>query len=112
MSKSFPASVLTPPERVAEVARVRRAVARALDHDGVLHRGERVLVACSGGPDSTALVDALARLAAPRDLHLWVAHVDHGLRTGSAEGARQVADPAPARGLPLHALRVPAESRG
>jgi tRNA(Ile)-lysidine synthase len=106
MSKSFPGSVLTPPERVAEVARVRRAVARALDHDGVLRRGERVVVACSGGPDSTALVDALARLAAPRDLHLWVAHVDHGLRIGSAEEARQVADLAAARGLPFHALHV------
>src|SRR5258708_37463279 len=112
MSKSFPASVLTPPERVAEVARVRRAVARALGSDCVLPLGELVLVAGGGGPDSTALVDARARLAAPRDLHLWVAHVDHGLRPGSAEEAQQVADLAAARSLPFHALRVTVESSG
>ena len=52
-------------ERVAAVARVRRAVAAAADRRGVIAPGEAVVVACSGGPDSTALVDALARLAPP-----------------------------------------------
>jgi tRNA(Ile)-lysidine synthase len=98
--------VLTPPERVPDVARVRRAVARALDGGAVLRHGETVVVACSGGPDSTALVDALARLAPPRDLRLHVAHVDHGLRQGSAAEALGVEAIAAARSLPFHALRV------
>jgi tRNA(Ile)-lysidine synthase len=98
--------VLTPPERVPEVARVRRAVARALDGGVVLGRDECAVVACSGGPDSTALLDALARLAPPRGLRLHVAHVDHGLREGSAVEAGGVASLAAARGLPFHALRV------
>jgi tRNA(Ile)-lysidine synthase len=94
------------------VARVRRAVARALDRDGVLRPGERVLVACSGGPDSTALLDALARLAPPRRLDLHVAHVDHGLREGSAAEAEVVRALARAREIPFHSLRVEVQPGG
>jgi tRNA(Ile)-lysidine synthase len=99
-------SVLPSRERVPEVARVRREVARALDHDGVLLPGESAVVACSGGPDSTALVDALARLAPPRRLALTVAHVDHGLREGSASEVGHVAGLAESRGLRFRALTV------
>lgn len=103
---------LAPHERVPEVARVRRAVARALDRDAVLVPGERVVVAVSGGPDSTALLDALARLAPPRRLDLHVAHVDHGLREGSAAEAEAVGALAMSRGLPFHALRVDVDAAG
>jgi len=101
-----PVTRLSPQERVAEVARLRRAVARAIDRDNVLLAGERVVVACSGGPDSVAMVDALARLAPPRGLSLVVAHVDHGLRPESAGEAMLVAEHAARRGLPFHALSV------
>ena len=87
-------------------------MARALDRDGVLRPGERVVVACSGGPDSTALVDALARLAAPRGLTLLVAHVDHGLRPESGEESGRVADLAERCGLPFHARQVAVASTG
>ena len=97
---------LPPRERVAAVARVRRLVARAIDGRGVLLPGERVVVACSGGPDSTCLLDALARLAPPRGLALVVAHVDHGLRAESPLEAETVAGMAAARGLDFAALRV------
>jgi tRNA(Ile)-lysidine synthase len=99
-------SKLSPPERTAAVARVRRAVATAADRRGVLLRGESVLIACSGGPDSTALVDALARLAPPREWRLTVAHVDHGLRAGSSAEADVVAALAESRGLAFRALSV------
>jgi tRNA(Ile)-lysidine synthase len=46
----------------------------------VLRLGERVLVAVSGGPDSTALLLILSRLAPSLDLTLTAAHFDHGLR--------------------------------
>jgi tRNA(Ile)-lysidine synthase len=103
---------LPPRERVAAVARVRRAVAGAADRRAVIKRGEAVLIACSGGPDSTALLDALARLGPPRDWRLTVAHVDHGLREGSASEAELVARLAEARGLPFRALRVAVEPGG
>ena len=52
--------------------------------DGV--RG-RVLVACSGGGDSVALLVLLWRLRKSLGLDLAVAHADHGLRTESSEDA-------------------------
>ena len=48
------------------------------------------LVAVSGGPDSVALLDLLAGVARERQLHLIVAHVDHGIQEGSARVAEQV----------------------
>lgn len=99
-------SSIEPRQRTAAVARVRRAVATAIDRRGVLLPGERVVVACSGGPDSSAMLDALARLAPPRGLSLHVAHVDHGLRPGSAMESEVVAAAATARGLPFTALTV------
>lgn len=90
--------------RVAAVARVRRAVATAADRRGVLTPGESVLVACSGGPDSIALLDALIRLAPSRGWRLAVAHVDHGLRPES--GGEALVVEAAAHGVPVHRLRV------
>ena len=57
--------------RVREVA----AAARKLDLPG-----RRVLVAVSGGVDSTVLFHALHRLAGSLDLDLCIGHVNHGLR--------------------------------
>ena len=91
---------------------MRREVARALDRDGLIARAESVLVAVSGGPDSTALLDALARLAPPRRLRLHVAHVDHGLREGSAAEAEPVAAAAARHGLGFTALQVEVETGG
>jgi tRNA(Ile)-lysidine synthase len=52
------------------------------------------------------MLDALARLAPPRGWRLIVAHVDHGIRPGSAAEAETVAALAEARGLPFQALKV------
>lgn len=54
--------------------------------------GQRILVALSGGPDSTALIAALTALAVPWRLHVSAVHFDHGLRgRESDEDARFVA---------------------
>jgi tRNA(Ile)-lysidine synthase len=78
----------------------------------VIAPGEAVLVACSGGADSTALLDALARLAPPRGWRLTVAHIDHGLREGSSSEARVVATLAEARGLAFRSIRVAVQPGG
>ncbi len=91
------------------MARVRRAVATAVDRREVIVPGEHVLIACSGGPDSSALLDVLARLAPPRGWRLSVAHVDHGLRPGSALEAGAVAKLAADRGIEFRALSVRVE---
>ena len=84
------------------------AVGRAAGEAG-LEKGEAVLVAVSGGPDSTALLRALAALRGPLDLTLAACIIDHGIRT-----SREIeADISFTRGLcgtlavPLGVVRVP-----
>ena len=48
-------------------------------------RGRRVLVACSGGVDSTVLFHALQRLSGRLGLELALGHVHHGLRGAEAD---------------------------
>ncbi|HVQ94828.1 MAG TPA: tRNA lysidine(34) synthetase TilS [Mycobacteriales bacterium] len=64
----------------------------------------RVLVACSGGPDSVALAAATAAVARALDLPAGLVTVDHGLQPGSADRATAVADLG--RRLGLHPIRV------
>jgi tRNA(Ile)-lysidine synthase len=61
-------------------AALDRRVLRYVRDRAVLRPGERVLAAVSGGPDSTALLLILSRLAPSLDLTLTAAHFDHGLR--------------------------------
>ncbi len=64
-----------------------RALATGLRHRGGVHEGDHLLVACSGGADSVALLRALHLLAPRRRwrLRLTVAHVQHHLRGDAAE---------------------------
>jgi tRNA(Ile)-lysidine synthase len=68
---------------------------------GGLSRGERLLVAVSGGADSMALLYALYRLRGDYDLQLFIAHLDHGIRQDTAEDLRVVRDAAAELGLSL-----------
>ena len=61
-------------------AHPERDVERALERSDVLSAGERVLVACSGGPDSVALAAALHAVAARLQLTLHLGFVNHGTR--------------------------------
>ena len=83
-------------------ARVRTYVRR----HGLLTPGQRVLVAVSGGPDSTALALLLAQPA--MRLRVALAHVDHGWR--GAEGTRAERDAvrtlAQVLSVPLHLTAV------
>jgi len=65
-----------------------------------------LLVACSGGADSTALIGLLAAVAAADRLTLTVGHVDHGLRPESAAEAEHVRSIALRLGLPMRATRL------
>lgn len=61
-------------------AHPERAIEQAIAQGGVIHAGERIVVACSGGPDSVALAAALHALAPSLRVSLSLAHVNHGLR--------------------------------
>lgn len=53
----------------------------------LLTGGEKVLAACSGGPDSVALLFALRALAKPLKLKLGVAHLNHLFRSEAGADA-------------------------
>ncbi|HXN78097.1 MAG TPA: tRNA lysidine(34) synthetase TilS [Candidatus Dormibacteraeota bacterium] len=62
------------------------ALLQAFQACDLLRAGDRVLVAVSGGPDSTALLVAAHELG----FDLVAAHFDHALRAGSEEVGEQV----------------------
>ena len=99
-------------ERGPAVSRLRRLVKRAVDGDGALSRGERIVVAVSGGPDSSALLDVLARLAPRRAWQLLCVHVDHGLRPESAAEADVVAALAKRCKVAFRAIRAELPDHG
>ena len=88
-------------------------VAAACRDGGLLAPGERVLVAVSGGADSTALALLLAGLGAEGlPLELVLAHVDHGWRgpTEAAADRALVAGLARRLAVPLAVVAAPDEA--
>ncbi len=84
---------------------LEREISRAVTRLGLA--GRRVLVAVSGGLDSTALLHLLHAEARRHSLELAVGHVNHALR-GPASDADQAAVHAlaDALGLPVRSLRA------
>ncbi|HYS77477.1 MAG TPA: tRNA lysidine(34) synthetase TilS, partial [Candidatus Dormibacteraeota bacterium] len=81
---------------------LERQVRRTIARYDMLRAGERVLVAVSGGPDSTALLSILHRLGPEMNLDLHVAHLDHGWRgRASARDAEFVRRLGVRLGLPV-----------
>ncbi|WP_407942747.1 tRNA lysidine(34) synthetase TilS [Methylobacterium ajmalii] len=78
----------------------RDALLRAWIGPGTPYRG--VVLAVSGGPDSTALMGCVALVTTA--IPLVVATVDHGLRSGAREEAEGVAGLAAGFGLPHRIL--------
>jgi tRNA(Ile)-lysidine synthase len=72
------------------VGRVLERVVQVSRQEGLFHPGDRVMVACSGGPDSTCLLHALHRVRRLLRLHLVAFHFDHRLRPASDRDAAYV----------------------
>lgn len=78
----------------------------------MLAPGDTVLVALSGGADSTALLLLLSRLAPELGLTLHALHVDHGLRADAARDAEGALAVGRRLGVPVAVTAVTVERRG
>jgi tRNA(Ile)-lysidine synthase len=74
-------------------------------------RGSALVVGLSGGADSVALTDALAALRRRRSFRLVAAHLDHGLRSSSAEDAAFCRALCGRLGVPLRAGHADVRAR-
>jgi tRNA(Ile)-lysidine synthase len=84
-----------------------RAVLATVRRRRLLAPGDAVLAAVSAGPDSTALVAALAALRdAGAVAKVLALHVDHGLRPGGADDAACAAVTCALLGVPFESVRV------
>ena len=90
------------------VGRVRRTI----EHRELIPLDSRVLCACSGGPDSAALLYCLGRLQAELRFELVAASVDHGLRPDAAADVALAAAQAERVGVPFYPLQVRVERGG
>lgn len=91
---------------------VTSTVRRTLRERALVFPGDHVLVACSGGPDSTALLHVMHRLRGELGITLCAASVDHGLRPESASEVERVGAFAGSLGVPFYSTRVEVPREG
>jgi len=96
-------------ENVLGIVRRTLTERALLANDGAPHT---VVVACSGGADSCALLLTLARLAPQWSLSLIAASVDHGLRADAAADVAIAAAQAERLRVPFRALTVQVARNG
>lgn len=93
MSRSHPPSLTT-------------LVQSAVRNEGLFARGDLVVCGCSGGPDSTAMLHALALLRGRLGHELVGVGVDHGLRPEAPAELKLASDVAGRLGLPFEVVKV------
>jgi tRNA(Ile)-lysidine synthase len=64
---------------------ILQTIEKTINEHAMLQRGDHLLIAVSGGPDSTALLHVMTRLAPRRGLRLTAAHLNHALRAEESE---------------------------
>jgi tRNA(Ile)-lysidine synthase len=82
-----------------------RQVKKTIARHGLLESGDKVLVACSGGADSSALLAVLLELREEYALRLAIGHFNHRLRRAADDDERFVIRMAQKLGLPVYVRR-------
>ena len=86
---------------MAQLTHLAHRLYEHVRREGVLPRGAHIVVACSGGPDSLALLSLLLELRPLLSLAVTAAHYEHGIRgEASAEDAAFVRRFCAARAVP------------
>jgi len=102
----LPIDLIPRTEQISFVESVNQ-VKQYVEKHQLISRGDRILVAVSGGPDSVALLHLLLDLRDEFRLHLEVAHLQHGIRGEEAkDDARFVSALALKLGVPFHLKEV------
>jgi tRNA(Ile)-lysidine synthase len=83
-----------------------RALIDAILREGVIRSGERITIACSGGPDSIALAWTMGGAARELNLQLQLVYVDHARRSSSMQDECVVAAASATLGIPLVAISL------
>jgi len=92
-------------------AKPQASIEQTIERDGVIRRGDRVAVACSGGADSVALVQVLAAVRKSMDLELTLAHVNHGTRESAWQDECVALRVAASFGLPIRVAALDGRTR-
>ena len=78
---------------------MKKTVEDTISRNHMLDKGDRVLVALSGGPDSVCLLQVLEELRPKFSLNLYVAHFNHKLRPEAVEDEEFAEKTAARKGL-------------
>lgn len=87
-------------------AHPERAIEQHVLQGDALHSGERVVIACSGGPDSVALAGVLHAIAPQLGLVLSIAYVNHQTRASAWQDECIAMRVAATLGVPFDAASV------
>lgn len=80
---------------------VLNTIKKTIKTHGLIERKDRILIAYSGGPDSTALLSLLQKLRKEWDFEILLAHFNHRLRRRAWEDEQFVREVARKSGFPL-----------
>ncbi|MFQ5574490.1 MAG: tRNA lysidine(34) synthetase TilS [Terriglobia bacterium] len=87
--------------RIPNLLPFEKQVLKTVESREMVSEGDKILVGFSGGPDSSALLEVLARLSRALSLDVHLFHLDHGLREDSGRDALVVRNMAAAHGVPI-----------
>jgi tRNA(Ile)-lysidine synthase len=90
VSRRNESSLIVSPKATTRRKKIRRILfdqfKKYIADNDIIRAGDKVIVACSGGPDSVALLYLLTDLSKELNLELIVAHYNHKLRGGESDG--------------------------
>ena len=83
-------------------------VLQLIDSEHLVNKGSRLLIACSGGADSMALLNFFDKYKKILGIELFVAHVDHMLRGEQSAGDRMFVEQfCESRSIPCFSTAIP-----